>query len=80
MKTFFDGGAIISDRTSVVCIGEFTAEALESHGVNSFKIAKTKDTDGILETFIKEVTLKEGYIYEMIQKIKSRRADSQSCS
>lgn len=60
VNTFFDGGAIISDRTSVVCIGEITAEALESHGVNSFKIAKTKDTDGILETIIKEVTLKEG--------------------
>ena len=51
---------IISDRTSVVCIGEITAEALESLGVNSFKIAKTKDTDGILKTIIKEVTLKEG--------------------
>ena len=60
VNTFFDGGAIISDRTSVVCIGEITAEALESHGVNSFKIAKTKDTDGILKTIIKEVTLKEG--------------------
>ena len=60
VNTFFDGGATISDRTSVVCIGEITAEALESHGVNSFKIAKTKDTDGILETIIKEVTLKEG--------------------
>ena len=60
VNTFFDGGAIISDRTSVVCIGEITAEALERHGVNSFKIAKTKDTDGILETIIKEVTLKEG--------------------
>ena len=60
VNTFFDGGAIISDRTSVVCIGEITAEALESHGVNSFRIAKTKDTDGILETIIKEVTLKEG--------------------
>jgi len=60
VNTFFDGGAIISDRTSVVCIGEITAEALESHGVNSFRIAKTKDTDGILKTIIKEVTLKEG--------------------
>lgn len=60
VNTFFDGGATISDRTSVVCIGEITAEALESHGVNSFKIAKTKDTDGILKTIIKEVTLKEG--------------------
>ena len=54
------GGAIISDRTSVVCIGEITADTLENHGVNSFKIAKTKDTDGILKTIIKEVTLKEG--------------------
>lgn len=42
MNTFFDGGATISDRTSVVCIGEITAEALESHGVNSFKIAKRR--------------------------------------
>lgn len=42
VNTFFDGGAIISDRTSVVCIGEITAEALESHGVNSFKIAKRR--------------------------------------
>ena len=30
---------------------EITAEALESHGVNSFKIAKTKDTDGILKNY-----------------------------
>lgn len=42
MNTFFDGGAIISDRTSVVCIGEITADTLENHGVNSFKIAKRR--------------------------------------
>ncbi len=60
VNTFFDGGATISDRTSVVCIGEITAEALESHGVNLFKIAKTKDTDGIVENYYQRSNFEEG--------------------
>lgn len=60
VNKFFDGGATVSEKTSVVCIGEITAEALINHGVNSFKIARTKDTDGILQIIIKEAALKEG--------------------
>lgn len=60
VNAFFDSGNRISENTSVVCIGEITAKALESHGVRSYKIAKTKDTDGIVKTIIFETAQKEG--------------------
>ena len=55
VNAFFENGYKIGEKTKIVCIGEITANALEKHGVNDFRISKTSNIDGITETILTEV-------------------------
>ncbi|WP_405353626.1 uroporphyrinogen-III C-methyltransferase [Ruminococcus sp.] len=55
VNAFFESGYTISDNTKIVCIGEITAKALSSHNISDYKIARTKDVVGIINTIISDV-------------------------
>ena len=54
VNAFFENGYKIGKNTKIVCIGDITANALVKQGVNDFRISKTSNIDGIIETILTE--------------------------
>ena len=59
MNAFFESGYAVSENTKIVCIGEITAKALHKYNIADYKIAKTKDVVGIINTIISDVKKRE---------------------
>ena len=55
VNAFFESGYAVSENTKIVCIGEITAKALHKYNIADYKIAKTKDVVGIINTIISDV-------------------------
>lgn len=72
VNAFFENGYRLSPKTKIVCIGEITANALQKHGVNDFRISKTSNIEGITDTILREVQ------NEQIQAIESKQSNSQT--
>lgn len=55
VNAFFESGYTVAENTKIVCIGEITAKALHKYNIADYKIAKTKDVVGIINTIISDV-------------------------
>jgi uroporphyrinogen III methyltransferase/synthase len=55
VNAFFERGCGLPDSASAVCIGDITANALESHGIKDYRIAKSQNVTGIIETILEAV-------------------------
>lgn len=56
VNAFFENGYKLSSKTRVISIGEITANALRKRGINDFRISKTSNTKGIIDSILQEVT------------------------
>ena len=52
VRAFFDSEKAIPKNAKIVCIGDITAQAVRQHGINDFRISKTSNIEGIIETII----------------------------
>ncbi len=53
VENFFKTGAVIDGDIEVVCIGEYTARALEENGVQDYHTAGVATADGLIEEIIR---------------------------
>lgn len=56
VNAFFENGYELSSETKIISIGEITADALRKRGINDFRISKTSNTKGIIDSILQEVT------------------------
>ena len=56
LKGYFEKGGSVSDETTVVCIGPYTAKMAERYHIRNWILAKEASRKGILETILEEVT------------------------
>lgn len=55
VKSFFDKGFRISDKTKIICIGEITAQELIEHNVHKFIVSKIQNINGMIDSILHEV-------------------------
>lgn len=54
VNAFFENGFSISPETTIICIGEITANALKQHNISDYRVSKTSSIDGIIQEILSE--------------------------